>query len=52
MAPPFCWRRWGKVIAPGGVGVTISSQSGYRMPQLTLEEDFLLACPPRRSSSP
>ena len=33
----------GKVIAKGGVGVTISSQSGWRMPQLTQEEDFLLA---------
>lgn len=29
----------GKVIAPGGVGVTISSQSGHRMKQLTPEED-------------
>ena len=27
----------GKVIAEGGVGVTISSQSGWRMPQLTAE---------------
>ena len=36
----------GKVIAPGGVGVTISSQSGKRMPQLTAEEDALLACTP------
>ena len=36
----------GKVIAPGGVGVTISSQSGHRMKQLTLEEDELLACTP------
>lgn len=33
----------GKVIAPGGVGVTISSQSGHRMPQLTAEEDRQLA---------
>ena len=33
----------GKVIANGGVGVTISSQSGWRMPQLTAEEDLLLA---------
>ena len=33
----------GKVIASGGVGVTISSQSGFRMPQLTAEEDALLA---------
>ncbi|MBD5559662.1 MAG: SDR family oxidoreductase [Clostridia bacterium] len=36
----------GKVIAPGGTGVTISSQSGHRMPQLTAEEDELLACTP------
>ena len=36
----------GKVIAPGGVGVTISSQSGHRMPALTPEEDIQLACTP------
>lgn len=36
----------GKVIAKGGVGVTISSQSGWRMPQLTVEEDLLLATTP------
>lgn len=36
----------GKVIAPGGVGVTISSQSGHRMKQLTQEEDEQLACTP------
>lgn len=36
----------GKVIAPGGVGVTISSQSGHRMKQLTAKEDELLACTP------
>ena len=36
----------GKVIAPGGVGVTISSQSGHRMPALTPEEDERLACTP------
>lgn len=33
----------GKVIKAGGVGVTISSQSGWRMPALTAEEDELLA---------
>ena len=33
----------GKVIVPGGVGVHISSQSGWRMPQLTAEQDALLA---------
>lgn len=36
----------GKVIAPGGVGVTISSQSGHRMPQLTPKADEQLACTP------
>ena len=36
----------GKVIAPGGVGVTISSQSGHRMPALTPREDDQLACTP------
>lgn len=36
----------GKVIAPSGVGVTISSQSGHRMKQLTPEEDEQLACTP------
>lgn len=36
----------GKVIAPGGVGVTISSQSGHRMPALTPGEDEQLACTP------
>ena len=33
----------GKVIVPGGVGVHISSQSGWRMPQLTADQDALLA---------
>ena len=36
----------GKVIAEGGVGVTISSQSGWRMPQLSAEEDAALATTP------
>ena len=36
----------GKVIARGGTGVTISSQSGWRMPALTPEQDELLACTP------
>ncbi|MCC8101716.1 MAG: SDR family oxidoreductase [Clostridiales bacterium] len=36
----------GKVIAEGGCGVTISSQSGWRMPQLTAEEDLQLATTP------
>ena len=37
----------GKVIEPGGVGVTISSQSGFRMKQLTPKEDEQLACTPK-----
>ena len=36
----------GKVIAEGGVGVTISSQSGWRMKQLSALEDEQLACIP------
>lgn len=36
----------GKVIAQGGAGVTISSQSGHRMPALSPEEDRLLATTP------
>lgn len=35
-----------KVIVPGGAGVTISSQSGWRMPQLTPEQDRALATTP------
>ena len=36
----------GKVIVPGGVGVTISSQSGWRMPALTQQQDLALATTP------
>ncbi|MCH5266446.1 MAG: SDR family oxidoreductase [Lachnospiraceae bacterium] len=36
----------GKVIKEGGTGVTISSQSGFRMPALTPEQDELLAITP------
>lgn len=36
----------GKVIKQGGVGVTISSQSGHRMPALTPEADEQLATTP------
>lgn len=36
----------GKIIKEGGVGITISSQSGYRMPALTADEDEQLACTP------
>ena len=37
---------FGKVIKPGGTAVTISSQSGHRMPALTADEDRLLATTP------
>lgn len=37
---------FGKVIKEGGSGVTISSQSGHRMPALTPEVDRLLALTP------
>ncbi|MDO4961086.1 MAG: SDR family oxidoreductase [Eubacteriales bacterium] len=36
----------GKVIAPGGCGIMISSQSGWRMPALTPEQDAALATAP------
>lgn len=36
----------GKIIKEGGVGITISSQSGYRMPAFTADEDEQLACTP------
>lgn len=36
----------GRVIRRGGVGVTISSQSGHRMPALTPEADAMLATTP------
>ncbi len=36
----------GKIITKGGCGVTISSQSGWRMPQLTAEQDEQLATTP------
>ena len=37
---------FGKVMAEGGSGVVISSQSGYRMPALTAEQDAQLATAP------
>ncbi len=36
----------GKVIKEGGVGITISSQSGHRMPALSVEVDEQLAITP------
>jgi NAD(P)-dependent dehydrogenase (short-subunit alcohol dehydrogenase family) len=37
---------FGDVIAPGGSGVVISSQSGHRLPPLTTEQDKALATTP------
>ena len=37
---------FGKVIAPGGSGIVISSQSGHRLPALSLEQNFALATTP------
>lgn len=37
---------FGNVIAPGGSGVVIASQSGHRLPALLAEEDFALATTP------
>ncbi len=36
----------GKIIKPGGAGITISSQSGHRLPALGEETDRQLACTP------
>ena len=36
----------GKVIKPGGAGVTVSSQSGHRLPALGEDIDRQLACTP------
>lgn len=36
----------GKIIAPGGAGITVTSQSGWRMPALTPQEDAQLATTP------
>jgi NAD(P)-dependent dehydrogenase (short-subunit alcohol dehydrogenase family) len=38
--------RFGKTIAPGGSGVVIASQSGHRLPPLTLEQNEALATTP------
>ncbi|QJU57379.1 SDR family oxidoreductase [Sphingomonas sp. AP4-R1] len=37
---------FGAVIAPGGSGVVISSQSGYRLPPLSVEQNKALAVTP------
>jgi len=37
---------FGNVIAPGGAGVVIASQSGHRLPALTPEQDAALATTP------
>lgn len=37
---------FGNMIAPGGAGVVIASQSGHRLPALTAEQDAALATTP------
>ncbi|HEX8432624.1 MAG TPA: SDR family oxidoreductase [Longimicrobium sp.] len=37
---------FGEVIAPGGAGVVIASQSGHRLPPLTVEQNRALATTP------
>jgi NAD(P)-dependent dehydrogenase (short-subunit alcohol dehydrogenase family) len=37
---------FGNIIAPGGAGVVISSQSGHRLPPLTVEQNKALATTP------
>ncbi|MGI6216488.1 MAG: SDR family oxidoreductase [Coriobacteriales bacterium] len=37
---------FGKIIAPGGSAVVVSSQSGHRLPALSPEENMLLATTP------
>jgi NAD(P)-dependent dehydrogenase (short-subunit alcohol dehydrogenase family) len=39
-------REFGLVIAPGGAGLVIASQSGHRLPALTPEQDDALATTP------
>jgi len=38
--------QFGSIIAPGGAGVVIASQSGHRLPPLTVEQDKALATTP------
>jgi len=42
---------FGNVIARGGAGVVIASQSGHRLPPLTVEQNKALATTPWRSCS-
>ncbi len=42
---------FGDVIAPGGAGVVIASQSGHRLPALTADDDRLPAITRRRTCS-
>ncbi|KRK65443.1 short chain dehydrogenase [Companilactobacillus tucceti DSM 20183] len=37
---------FGKVMAPGGAGIVISSQSGHRLPALSIEDNKALAMTP------
>jgi NAD(P)-dependent dehydrogenase (short-subunit alcohol dehydrogenase family) len=40
---------FGNVIAPGGAGVVIASQSGHRLPPLSVEQNAALAMTPAQS---
>ena len=40
------FEEFGEVIAPGGSALVIASQSGHRLPALTVEQDRLLATTP------
>ena len=42
---------FGSVIATGGAGVVIASQSGHRLPPLTVEQSEALARRPSRTCS-
>jgi NAD(P)-dependent dehydrogenase (short-subunit alcohol dehydrogenase family) len=46
MAPLLVLEEFGNVIAPGGAGVVIASQSGHVLGALTAEEDEALALTP------
>lgn len=46
MARRLVLEQLGAVIAAGGAGVVIASQSGHRVPALTPQEDAALATTP------
>ena len=46
MARRSSWKRFGAVFAEGGTGVVIASQSGHRLPTLSVEQNEALAITP------